>query len=172
MKFRAHPLGIGIATVQLAKLPELNRRRTAYVEEVEAGLAEIPGLEPIPTSPGSQRGGYYGFPIRFLEERMGVTREAFSAALEERGLKVSSGYGLLHNLPIFAKGFDLFGHGRGPLIEDWEGHAPDDFPVTEKMWKQLLFLPVLSDPVPGAAQKVLGVLRDTAADVPRREKAG
>jgi dTDP-4-amino-4,6-dideoxygalactose transaminase len=169
MKFRSHPLGIGIAKVQLAKLPELNRRRGAYIEEVEAGLADIAGTEPIPTSPGSKRGGYYGFPIRFRGEKLGgVRRSEYIEALAQRGLKTSvSGYPALHTLPFFAKGFDLFTGGRGPLGKGWKGYKPGDFPATEKLLDELLFLPVLSDPVPGAARKILKILRDAAAAVAR-----
>jgi dTDP-4-amino-4,6-dideoxygalactose transaminase len=169
MKFRAHPLAIAIAKVQLTKLPKLNRRRGAYVKAVEAGLSAIPGLEPIPTSPGSTRGGYYGFPVRFRGDKLGgANLDEYVKALRERGLKASaSGYKLLHTLPLFAKGFDLFTGGRGPLLKGWKGYRPGDFPVTEKLLKELLFLPVLSDPVPGAAQTVLRILRETAAAVTR-----
>jgi len=163
MKFRAHPLGIGVASVQLDKLDELNRRRTAYVEEVEAGLADIPGLRPVPTYPGTQRGGFYGLPTHYSADELGgVPQSAFVKALREAGVKVGGGYGLLHQLPYFAEGFDLFGHGRGPLCGDYKGYRDGDFPVTEKMHANLVFLPILSDPVPGAAAQVLERIRSVA----------
>lgn len=164
MKFRAHPLGIGIAKVQLEKLPELNRRRRAYVEAVEAGLHNIPGVHPIPSSEGSARGGFYGFPVRFESSELGGTNlDAYVARLREGGLDAgASPYPLLHRLPYFAKGFDLFTGGRGPLSEGWQGHKEGDFPATEAMWARLLFLPCLSDPIDGAADAVLGALRRAA----------
>jgi dTDP-4-amino-4,6-dideoxygalactose transaminase len=164
MKFRAHPLGIGIAKVQLEKLPELNRRRRAYVEAVEAGLADVPGLEPVPSAPGSQRGGFYGFPVRYRADQLGgLPLARFAEALTASGLKAGpSPYPPLHTLPYFAEGFDLFTRGRGPLIEGWKGYEPDDFPVTHRMLRELLFIPCLSDPVDGAARTVLAILRKTA----------
>jgi len=42
--------------------------------------------------------------------------------------------------------------------------------VTEQMVDELLFLPVLSDPVDGAAQVVLKALRQTAARGVRRQR--
>ncbi len=166
MKFRAHPLGIGIASVQLKKLPELNRRRGAFVEAVEAGLALVPGLDPLPSAEGSQRGGYYGFPVHFDSGKLGgVTVTKFGEATTARGLPTGpSGYGPLHKLPLFAQGFDLFTGGRGPLTEGWEGYKEDDFPATNQMLEELLFLPVLSDPVDGAAEKILAILSEVAAD--------
>lgn len=161
MKFRAHPLAIGIAQVQLKKLPELNRRRKEFVEAVEAGLAEIPYLEPIPTSEGSERGGYYGFPVRLVSEALnGITVQQFSEACKREGLDATPcPYGLLHYLPYFAEGFDLFPGDRGPLSGDYPGYKPGDLPATEAMHKQLLFLPILSDPVEGAVEYYLEALK-------------
>ena len=44
VKFRAHPLAIGIASVQLKKLDELNANRRAYIQEISDGLQDIPGV--------------------------------------------------------------------------------------------------------------------------------
>jgi len=164
MKFRAHPLGIGIASIQLEKLPELNRRRRAYFEEVEAGLADIPGLHPIPVTPGSTRGGYYGFPVRYAAAEQGGRPLAdFVQAVNARGVTAGRNpYPPLHLLPYFARGFDLYTGNRGVLVEGWTGYQKGDLPVTERMAQELLFLPVLSDPVDGAAQVILNALREAA----------
>ncbi len=160
MKFRAHPLGMGIAKVQLGKLKQLNDRRRAYVEEIEAGLAGIPCLTPVPTYPGVERGGFYALPAHYHPEKMGgLPASRFVAALREGGVKMSDGYGMLHRLPYFAEGFDLFGHNRGPMCGDYKGYRDGDFPSTEKMQENLLFLPLLSDPVPGAAKKIVEMIR-------------
>ena len=47
VKFRAHPLAIGIASVQLKKLDELNANRRAYIQEISDGLREIPGVSAV-----------------------------------------------------------------------------------------------------------------------------
>jgi len=161
MKFRAHPLAIGIASVQLNKLSALNARRGHYVEEVEAGLAEVPGLKAIPTSPGSQRGGYYGFPVRYVAEEVGGASTAkMIEAINRAGVPANpSPYALLHRLPLFAQGFDLFTGNRGPLAGDYPGYREGDLPVTEKMISELIFLPVLSDPIPGAARLIVDSLK-------------
>jgi len=172
MKFRAHPLGIGIAMVQLAKLPALNERRRQYVEAIEDGLKDIPGLRPVPTSPGSVRGGYYGFPVHYCPEELGgLPKERFCEALTAEGVPATgSPYELLHRLPIFAEGFDLFTGNRGPLIEGWRGYRDGDFPVSEKKHAGLIFLPVLSDPVPGAVEQILAAIRKVAEKAPSLAK--
>ena len=166
MKFRAHPLGIGIAKVQLDKLPELNRRRGAYIEEVEAGLAEIPGLRPLRVYDGAQRAGFYAFPVVHEPDEMGgMPTDRFIAALKDAGLSASGDpYPSLHKLPLFAKGFDIFTRNRGPLCasEGYAGYAPDAFPNENLAKRRTVFLPCLSDPTPEAARIVLDTLRKVA----------
>jgi len=165
MKFRAHPLGIGIAGVQLDKLDELNRRRQSYVEEVEKGLADIPGCRAVKVTPGAERGGYYAFPMFYdgVEKGDSGSESAstrFIEVLRGQNLSVSrSPYGLLHGLKIFADGYDLFTRNRGPLCGDYPGYAEGDFPVIEDAFRRLIFLPMLSDPISGAAQIVLDRIR-------------
>jgi len=167
MKLRAHPLGIGIAQVQLKKLHKLNANRSAVIEEVEAGLGDIPGVEPVKVYEGVKRGGFYGFPFLYAPEELGgLSIEEFINELKAEGLPAgSSPYPMLHRVPLFAEGFDLFTRNRGPLCGDYKGYKEGDFPVTEEMTRRLLFLPVLSDPLPGAAAKVLEVLRKVAGRV-------
>lgn len=165
MKFRSHPLGIGIAKVQLAKLPALNARRKAYIEEVESGLAAIPGLRPMKVYERAERGGYYGFPIVHDADAMGISTDDYVKAVNERGLKANkTGYPNLHDLELFSKGFDIFTRQRGPLCpeEGYEGYKPGDFPKAELAMSRTIFLPVLSDPIPGAAKMVLDVLAAAA----------
>lgn len=163
MKLRAHPLGIGIASVQLRKLDELNRRRRQYVEAVEAGLREIPGFRPVEVYPKAERGGYYAFPVIYQPDVLGVSRDQMIQRLQEAGLNVSvSPYGLLHRLKIFAEGFDVFTRNRGPLCGDYPGYREGDFPVTEDVHGRLIFLPMLSDPVPDAVDRILTMIRRAA----------
>ncbi|MBI5394570.1 MAG: hypothetical protein HZA91_04660, partial [Verrucomicrobia bacterium] len=98
----------------------------------------------------------------------GVPREKLIEAINAEGVPVSAGfYELLHRLPYFRDGFDLFGNGRGPISKSdstnfdapWPGCKDGDFPVTEAMHARLLFLPMLSDPAPKAAAKILEAIR-------------
>ncbi|MBI5094095.1 MAG: DegT/DnrJ/EryC1/StrS family aminotransferase [Candidatus Hydrogenedentes bacterium] len=163
MKFRAHPLGIGIATVQLRKLDELNRRRKAYFEEMEAGLSEIPGLRPVRVYEGAERGGYYAFPVIHEPKKMnGLTTDTLIAALREKGLDVNrTGYPNLHTLPLFAKGFDIFTRNRGPLCasEGYTGYKAGDFPKADLSYDRTIFFPRLSNPVPNAVRIILDAVK-------------
>jgi len=171
MKFRAHPLGIGIATIQLAKLDRLNENRRRYFEAVEKSLGDVPGLQPLSTYAGVVRGGLYAFPLLHQPaEHQGTPTTRLIEALRSEGLNASqSPYGLLHRLKIFARGFDVFTESRGPLSGDYKGYAEGDFPVTEEVFGRLVFLPVLSDPFPGAVEKVISILSRVARRAARGE---
>ena len=157
IKFRSQPVGIGIARVQLKKLPKLNAGRKAWIETIEAGLKDIPGIEPIQSAEGSERGGFYGFPVLFHgEQAPGITRDQYAEALNKHGVPVTTrGYGLLSELPLFSEGFDVFGNGRGSLIEGYTGVTNDDFPGGVELCDRTIFLPKLTDPVDGAVEEVL-----------------
>ncbi len=161
IKFRSHPVSIGIARVQLKKLPQLNAGRKAWVDAIEAGIGDIPGIDPIPTAPGSERGGYYGFPVLFQPDQApGTTRDDYAQALEAHGVPVSTqGYGLLSELPLFNEGFDIYGDGRGPLVEGYTPVSDDDFPGGKELVSRTIFLPKLTAPVEGAAEEVLRRIR-------------
>lgn len=149
MKLRPHPVGIAIARIQLDRLPELNRSRGACIEMVEAAAATLPGLRPVRVYPGAQRGGYYGFPLLHEPRHHGeMPTNQFIAMLNEAGVAAlpADGYPLLHTLPLFAKGYDLFTRNRGPLGGDYTGYRAGDLPRTEEMHTRLVFLPVVSEP--------------------------
>lgn len=188
VKYRAHPLAIGIATVQLDKLDELNKGRCAYIEEICDGLKEIAGVRPVDKYEGSEPAAFYGFPILYVQEEMsGLPAPAFAEALRKEGVlannnpypyvvgegvpvfskdipRNSNPYPLLHTLPLFSEGLDIFMNGRGSLCTaemggDYIGYSAGDLPVTEKVCSQLIFLPLLTKPVDGAAEQILAAIR-------------
>jgi dTDP-4-amino-4,6-dideoxygalactose transaminase len=165
MKFRAHPLAIGIASIQLGRLAKLNEGRTKWVEAMEAGIADIPFLKSLTRVPETTRGGFYSFPVHFLPEKAkGASAARFVELLNAEGVKAGlNAYPLLHLLPYFAEGFDLFGGNRGPLGAGYRGYKPGDFPVAERLVPNLIFLPVLTDPIDGASAMILERIRRVAA---------
>ncbi len=173
IKFRAHPVGIGIALVQLKKLDALNARRSQYIQTVEQAVKSIDGLEPITSHLGAQRGGFYGFCLHYDEQKMGLSKQRFVDALRQEGLQAyAEVYPLLHRLPLFADGLDIFTGGRGPLCTpqmggDYPGYKEGDLPISEKAWDKLIMLPMLSDPIEGAAENVIAAIRKIAQHADR-----
>jgi dTDP-4-amino-4,6-dideoxygalactose transaminase len=187
VKYRAHPVAIGIASVQMEKLEALNAKRSTFIREVSDGLRVIPGVSAVETYPGAQPAGFFGFPIHYNpDELCGLPAPLFADALRKEGvlannnpypLLVGDGvplfsgsapsndnpYPLLHTLPLFTEGLDIYTEGRGPLCTpemggDYAGYAQGDLPVSEKACSRLVFLPVLTDPIPHAAERVLAAI--------------
>lgn len=188
VKYRAHPLAIGIASVQLQKLDELNANRRAYIQEINDGLQDVPGVMPIQRYDGAEPAAFFGFPIRYIEEEIhGLPAPVFAEALRKEGVLAnnnpypllvgdgvpvftgglptnSNPYPLLHTLPLFTHGLDVYTNGRGSLTPseaggDYKGYSAGDLPITEKICTQLIFLPLLTNPVSGAAERILSAIR-------------
>ena len=157
MKLRSHPLAIGIAGVQLRRLAALNEGRRKWVETIENGLADVPGLRPLRRYDGAEPAGFYSFPlIHHPDKTGGMATNEFIEALRAEGLKVGGGgYGLLHRLLLFEKGFDIFTRDRGPLCGDYPGYKAGDRPVSEDVHRRIVSLPAYADPAPGLAEKYL-----------------
>ncbi|MBM3471946.1 MAG: DegT/DnrJ/EryC1/StrS family aminotransferase [Armatimonadetes bacterium] len=164
MKLRSHPLGIGVALVQLHKLDDLNASRGAFVAEVEEGVADLDCLEPLHVYPGAKRGGYYAFPLIYHPDRNGgVPTTEFLDRCKQAGLKCGDGwYPLLHQLPLFRDGFDVFTRNRGPLGEGYRRYRTGDLPITEDVRSRLVFPPILTKPKPGAAEAYVRMLKHAA----------
>ncbi|MBP7866500.1 MAG: DegT/DnrJ/EryC1/StrS family aminotransferase [Acidobacteria bacterium] len=164
MKLRAHPLGIAIAGVGLDRLPEVNRRRRAWVETVEAGLSGVPGFRTVKVVPDAERVWYREFPVLHLpEEHRGTLTPEVIDALKGLGVPASGGgFPLLHRLPLFEKGFDLFTRERGPLGDGFQGYREGDLPHTEEAHRRLVFFPVLTQPDPDAAGFLVDRVRSLA----------
>ena len=188
VKFRAHPLAIGIASVQLKKLDELNANRRAYIKALTDDLYEIPGVSPIERYEGAEPAGFYGFPIRYHQEEMhGLPAPVFAEALRKEGILAnnnpypllvgdgvplfsgnlptnSNPYPLLHTLPLFTQGLDIYMSKRGSLCTadlggTFKGYAAGELPVTEKVCSQLIFFPLLTRPISGAVSGILTAIR-------------
>ena len=203
-KFRAHPLAIGIASVQMQKLDALNAGRRAYIDEISEGLREVPGVYPVERYPGAEPAGFFGFPLRYREEELhGLPAPVFAHALRKEGVLAnnnpypavvgdgvpvfsegvstnSNPYPLLHTLPLFAQGLDIYTEGRGSLCTPatasvyptcgvlasggtYEGYTAGDLPVTERTCSRLVFLPLLTNPVPRAVEGILTAIRKIVA---------
>ena len=218
VKFRAHPLAIGIASVQMQKLDALNACRRAYIDEISAGLREVPGVYPVERYPGAEPAGFFGFPLRYREEELhGLPAPVFADALRKEGVLANNNpypavvgdgvpvfseeiarnveinnvdfglrkdttsqripspnasrtteYPLLHTLPLFAQGLDIYTEGRGSLCTPalggtYEGYTAGDLPVTERACSRLVFLPLLTNPVPRAVEGILTAIRKIVA---------
>ena len=166
-KLRPHAVAMALAKTQLDRLPRLLEKRRATVATLDAALERLPGLSPLKVYPKARRGGFYGnyWALYKPEELGGLPRDRFIEAFRAEGAEGAArawigagGYPLCHLMEAYKNGFDVFGHGRGPLGEGYKGYNEGDLPVTERTWQRTISLPIWNDPAPGAIDEYITAL--------------
>jgi dTDP-4-amino-4,6-dideoxygalactose transaminase len=155
LKWRPHPLGLALASISLASLPERNQRRLAAYQRTLACLAPFAFLAAPRLAAGAQMGGFFGgIKLIYDPARLGgLPLSVLCRALAAEGVPVERrGVGHLeYRRPLYRAPFDLWGQGRGPIGAAWHGlaaHEPPraaDFPVSEAMEGRVLTLPSFID---------------------------
>ena len=157
-KWRAHPLALAIGLVSLESLDYRIRRSGEYREAINAAVRELPGLTPAKVHPKAKRVSLYGgFEIIYDAEAYGgLPATRFVQALGAEGVSARMGFGhLMHTKSLFTRGFDLWGHGRGPLGKDFKPYKWGDFPVTEDLSRRVINLHCFIDPQDGFVGQVV-----------------
>ncbi len=150
-KYRAHPLAVAIANVQLRHLDEWIALRRRNLDYLTASLTGLSGIEPPFTAPHVTRGAWYGYRLLLDSTALGgVSLGRFVEALRAEGVDAApERYWLLHQEPLF-QGADLYEHTCGyrwPFAH-WSRPAsrPGEFPVAEDIFPRLIALPTFTAP--------------------------
>jgi dTDP-4-amino-4,6-dideoxygalactose transaminase len=182
VKYRPHAAAMYLADAALRRLPERNRRAARAWQWLCEELEGVPGIRPIPTTPGGVRGGYYAFVLEYTGEDLGgPDTEAFVSAVAAEGAPILFDQfrgRLLHTLALF-RSLDRRALGGGCFdpTRPWEENlsANTSLPVSERLVDRLVAFPPQLFGVPeafvrgcaGAVKKVLAGLLPAAA----RERA-
>ncbi len=166
IKFRSHALAMGLGQEQLHKVDEVNTKRRQVLAELYQIVEEIPGLAPLSVHDKATPGGFFGYRVLYDSDELGgLPVEAYVAALQAEGMPIAPcGFPLLHRLPLFSDGFDIYGGDRGPLASDYAGYAEGDLPQAEEVHPRVLALPALTDPKTGVLDEYREALRKVAAN--------
>ena len=158
-KWRAHPLALAIGLVSLETLDYRIHKSGEYRETLFAALRELPGLQPEKTYPKTKRVSLYGG-LKIIydpEQYDGLPAGKFVQALQAEGAPVSGpGVGhMMHLKSLFSRGFDLWGHGRGPLGKDFTPYKKGDFPIAEDLATRILHTPCHIEPREGFLDQLI-----------------
>jgi perosamine synthetase len=89
--YRMTEIEAAIAIEQLKKLEKLLIPRIHAAEYLTKHLSEFPGIVP-PHVRSGVRHGYYVYPLIYIEDEVGISREKFVAALNAEGIPMIAGY--------------------------------------------------------------------------------
>ena len=135
-------LGLG----QLRRLREFNEKRTRLAALYGKLFARLPEVETPKVRPEVES-NWHLYVIRLREA--GISRDAFIAALRERGIGTAVHYLPVHYHPYYR---ERFGFGKG------------DYPVTEREFERLVSLPLFPLMSEADVERVVGAVEATVGE--------
>ncbi|MEV7593652.1 DegT/DnrJ/EryC1/StrS family aminotransferase [Streptomyces sp. NPDC089922] len=140
--FRMTDIQAAVGLVQLGRLDEIVARRRALAARYGELLAGVPGVRPV-RDPAYGEGNFQSYWV-LLEPDFPVGRDELLAVLSEAGVSARRGIMASHLEPAYA------GHGAAAL------------PVTERITRDSLILPLFHTMTAAQQDRVVAVLRDRA----------
>ncbi|MEV5972688.1 aminotransferase class I/II-fold pyridoxal phosphate-dependent enzyme [Streptomyces sp. NPDC051921] len=141
--YRMTDIQAAVGLAQLAKLDAMVARRRELGARYAELLADVPGLEPV-RDPEHGAGNFQSYWV-LLAEDFPVSRDELLALLAEAGVSARRGIMASHLEPAY------------------EGHPAAALPVTERISRDSLILPLFHTMTEQQQDHVVAVLRDAAA---------
>ncbi|MGW5430276.1 DegT/DnrJ/EryC1/StrS family aminotransferase [Streptomyces sp. NPDC004059] len=141
--YRMTDIQAAVGLVQLGKLDAMIARRRELAARYAALLHDVPGLTPV-RDPAHGQSNFQSYWV-LLERNFPVGRDDLLAALAEAGVSARRGIMAAHLEPAYAD------HPRAPL------------PVTERITRDSLILPLFHTMTEAQQDRVVAVLREQAA---------
>jgi perosamine synthetase len=133
-KYHLNDILAAIGLVQLARLDEMNARRAAWARRYDEALAGLPWIEPPVAEPDSKP-SWHNYAVQTDH------RDDLNTFLADRG--ISTG---VHYIPN--NHYEMYRKCRGPT------------PVSDRIWKRLLTLPLYPDLTEEDFGRIVTALRD------------
>ena len=141
--YRMTELEAAVGIAQFKKLNFLNEYRIELAEYFLKLLAKanFPGIQ-LPVIRSWNRHVYFSCPLKFQEEKAGIERKTFIAALRAEGIPFAEGYVKpLYLEPLYQKQICFGKEGypfKSPLYKGKANYQPGLCPVAERMYKKEL----------------------------------
>lgn len=133
-------LGLG----QLERLDQLNARRAQLASMYLSQLAEIDAIQPLSTPATTTRHAWHLFIVRVDEKRAGLDRNAFMAALKERGIGSGLHFKAAHVQKYYREHYT----------------QPYNLPNTEWNSQRICSLPLFPDMRDEDVSRVVGAIKE------------
>ncbi len=117
--YRMTELQGAVLSAQVDKLPHIIEARQKAGGWLAQQLQDLPGVAPPPVPDEEYGHGYWGFPLRIIEEELGASRDEFRAALAAEGIKTDVWIGK----PLYL--YDALAHRESFGSSHWPFLRPD-----------------------------------------------
>jgi len=146
-KYNMSDLQAAIGLVQLRRLDEFNVARESLARRYAERLAACECIEP-PRVRADAAHVWHLYVVRLRLERLRIDRSVFIEALAERGIGTSVHFIPIHHHSYYREGF---------------GFSPADFPVVERVFPELVSLPLYPLMTEADVDRVADVVCEIAA---------
>lgn len=146
-KYNLTDIASAIGIHQLRRAENLRQEREQLANHYLTELEDLPELE-MPVVAEDRILSWHLFPIRLCLEKLTIDRNAFMAALRERGIHCSVHWRPLHLHPYYQETF---------------GWTAEGFPVATAEWQRLISLPLFPGMQPHEQKYVVETIRDLCA---------
>jgi dTDP-4-amino-4,6-dideoxygalactose transaminase len=131
---------------QLSRIDRMTKRRARVAKYYNKRLGEIRGIITPKLAKGATS-SYHLYIIRVVEKEFGMSRDELFKRLAEKNIECSVHYTPIHLLAYYKK---MYGTNRG------------DCPVAEKIYNQVLSLPIYSRMLPSQMEYVVKGIEELA----------
>ena len=146
-KYNMPDIAACMGLVQLRRLEAMQRRRDEIAARYDAGLSGLPGiLLQAPAARAGDRHSWCMYVIRVDERRTGIGRDDLMERLKERNIGTS-----VHYIPTH--------HFSG-----YRSLAHDGLSVTERVWRQIISLPLYSTMTDDDADDVIDAVKSSISE--------
>ncbi len=126
--YRLSDVQAALGMSQLRRIDRMNADRIKQARYLTSRLSRIKGIIP-PSEVKGRKHLYHLYVIRVLSEQLGISRDKLFDEMTKRGIGLSVHYTPLHLLSFYRKTL---------------GVGPGDFPVAERIYGEILSLPMFS----------------------------
>ena len=167
LKWRAHPFTMALGLISMQSVDYRNEKRLENRAKLYTGLEGVPGTRIPKSYAKASDGGFYGGLRMFYapEQLGGLAPDKYIEALRAEGVPVRRYRDQPeHMRALIQRGFDVYGHGRGPIGPGTYSYKRGDFPVTEALLGgQATVLPAYVEPADGAIDQIIAGYKKVAA---------
>ena len=137
-------LQAALGHAQFARLDEFQGKRRRFAERYNARFAELSEVVPPSERPGTTH-AWHLYVLRLRLERLRIGRDEFIEELRARGIGTS-----VHFIPIH----------HHPYYREAYGWAPGDFPAADRLFAEMISLPLYTRMTDEAVDRVADAVED------------